>query len=270
MLMLQKVVIAAATVGGLVALCSGSAYAANYGDSDYGGTRPFVAAGLLGDVTPQEQQPVERKTEAQEKKASKGVNRTAAWQANAQTGRILRTVGLLDGLCEVPRQLGGTTGGTKRNGQVISASGGVNQNNQVVSASGGVNQNNQAISASGGVNQNNQANGGSGGVNQNNQANVGSGGINQNNQANVGSGGVNQNNQANVGSGGVNQNNQANVGSGGVNQNNQANVGPGGVNQNNQANGASGGINQNNQVNRPTIAFAPAVQQLNLKQAQTV
>ncbi|WP_329570316.1 hypothetical protein [Streptomyces sp. NBC_01361] len=244
MLMLQKVVITAATVGGLVALCSGSACAANYSDSGYGGTRPSVAAGLLGDVIPQAQQPAERKTEAQEKKASKGVNRTTAWQANAQTRGTLRTVGLLDGLLEVPRQLAGTTGG--------------------------VNQNNQTVSASGGINQNNQANGVSGGINQNNQANGVSGGINQNNQANGVSGGINQNNQANGVSGGINQNNQANGVSGGINQNNQANGVSGGINQNNQANGVSGGINQNNQANRPTIASASAIQQLNLKQAQTV
>ncbi|WP_405478567.1 hypothetical protein [Streptomyces sp. NBC_00009] len=269
MRMLQKVMIAAAAVGGLVALCSGSAYAANYSDSGYGGTQPFVA-GLLGDVTPQAQQSAEKKRDAREKKASKGVSRTAAWQANAQTGHILRTVSLLDGHLEVPRQLGGTTDGTNQNNQVISAFGGVNQNNQVISASGAVNQNNQAISASGGVNQNNQANGGSGGVNQNNQANGSSGGINQNNQANGGSGGVNQNNQANGGSGGVNQNNQANGSSGGINQNNQANGGSGGVNQNNQANGGSGGINQNNQVNGPRIAFAPAIRQSYLQQTQTV
>jgi hypothetical protein len=231
MLMLQRVVIAAATVGGLVALGSGSAYAANYSDSGYGGTRPFAAVGLLGDITPQAQQSAERKREAQEEKASKGVNRAAAWQADAQTRRILRTVGLPDRLLEVPRQLGGTTDGT-------------NQNNQAINASGGVNQNNQVISASGGVNQNNQANGGSGGVNQNNQANGGSGGVNQNNQANGGSGGVNQNNQANGGSGGVNQNNQAN--------------------------GGSGGINQNNQVNGPRTAFAPAIRQSYLQQTQTV
>ncbi|MER7204752.1 hypothetical protein CG723_25810 [Streptomyces sp. CB01635] len=257
MLMLQKVVIAAATVGGLVALGSGSAYAANYSDSGHGGTRPFVAVGLSGDVTPQAQQPAEKKREALEKKASKGVNRTAAWQANARTRDILRTVGLPDGLLELPRQLAGTAGGKNQNNQVNGASGGVNQNNQAISASGGVNQNNQAISASGGVNQNNQVNGSSGGVNQNNQANGASGGVNQNNQANGSSGGVNQNNQANGSSGGVNQNNQANGASGGVNQNNQAN-------------GASGGVNQNNQVNGPRIAFAPAIQQLDLKQAQTV
>ncbi|MGW6401586.1 hypothetical protein [Streptomyces sp. NPDC055134] len=210
MRMLQKVVIAAAAVGGLVALCSGSAYAANYSDFGYGGTQPFVA-GLLGDVTPQAQQSAAKKRDAREKKASKGVSRTTAWQANAQTGHILRTVSLLDGYLEVPRQR--------------------------VDASGGVNQNNQAIDAFGGVNQNNQANGGSGGINQNNQANGGSGGINQNNQANGGSGGINQNNQANGGSGGINQNNQVNGAFGGVNQNNQANGGSGGINQNNQANG---------------------------------
>ncbi|MFD0035863.1 hypothetical protein ACFVJK_48575, partial [Streptomyces sp. NPDC127172] len=62
----------------------------------------------------------------------------------------------------------------------------------------------------------------------------------------------------------------ANGSSGGVNQNNQVNSTSGGVNQNNQANGSSGGINQNNQANRLTIAFASAIQQLNLKQAQTV
>ncbi|MGW4387376.1 hypothetical protein [Streptomyces sp. NPDC004685] len=257
MLMLQKVVIAAATVGGLVALGSGSAYAANCSDSGYGGTRPFVAAGLLGDVTPQAQQPAEGKTGAQEKKASKGVNRTTAWRANAQMRGVLRTVGLLDGLLEVPRQPVGTTGG-------------VNQNNQTVSASGNINQSNQTVNASGGVNQNNQANGTVGGINQNNQVNGASGGVNQNNQANGASGGVNQNNQANGASGGVNQNNQANGASGGINQNNQANGASGGVNQNNQVNRASGGINQNNQANRSTIAFASAIQQLNLKQAQTV
>ncbi|WP_406104033.1 hypothetical protein OG698_17970 [Streptomyces sp. NBC_01003] len=239
MLMLQKVVIAAATVGGLVALGSGSAYAADYGDSVYGGTRPFAAVGLLGDATPQAQERAEKKREAQEKS-------------------ILRTVGLPDGLLEVPRQLAGTTtGGTNQNNQVNGVSGGVNQNNQSISVSGGVNQNNQSISASGAVNQNNQANGSSGGTNQNNQANGSSGGVNQNNQVNGVSGGVNQNNQANGTSGGVNQNNQAN----GVS---------GGVNQNNQATGFRGGINQNNQVNRPTIAFVPAIQPLNLKQAQTV
>ncbi|MET7928788.1 hypothetical protein ABZT43_33400 [Streptomyces sp. NPDC005349] len=244
MLMLQKVVIAAAAVGGLVVLGSGSAYAANYSDSGRGGTRPFAAVGLLRDVNPQAQQSAEKRREAQKGKASKSVNRTAAWQANAQTGGLLRTVGLLDRLSEMPRQLVGTTGGT-------------NQNNQTISASGGVKQNNQTVSASGGVNQNNQANGSSGGVNQNNQVNSTSGGVNQNNQVNSTSGGVNQNNQANGSSGGVNQNNQVNSTSGGVNQNNQAN-------------GSSGGINQNNQANRPTIAFASAIQQLNLKQAQTV
>ncbi|MEV6114143.1 hypothetical protein AB0L59_16925 [Streptomyces sp. NPDC052109] len=146
MRMLQKVVIAAAAVGGLLALGSGSAYAAGYGDSHCGGSQPCFAVGLLDGSTPQAQQPVGKKREAQ-KRASKVVKKTTVRRENAQSGSTLGAVSLLDGLLELPRQLVGTT------------SDGTTQNNQANNVTGGNNQNNQAIGDAGGTNQNNQANG---------------------------------------------------------------------------------------------------------------
>ncbi|WP_077801091.1 hypothetical protein [Streptomyces sp. JHA26] len=152
MRMLQKAVITAATVGGLAALGSGGAYAADYSVSHCGGTQSSVAAG----TAPQAQQLATGEKGAGKKKASKTVHGTTVRQVKVQPGRTLRAGGLLDGLLGVPLR-------------VVTTTDGVNQNNQANGASGGTNQNNQANGASGGVNQNNQVNGASGGVNQNNQ-----------------------------------------------------------------------------------------------------
>ncbi|WP_046734179.1 hypothetical protein [Streptomyces humi] len=160
---LKKAVIAALTVGGLVALGSGTASAADSGDSHHGGTKPFPVSRVLGDATPQGRQSAEKKTKVQKtttKKKTKSVGQVTAREANAQAGRVLRVGGLLGGLLEVPGELVEVLGGTTQTTPAASStSGGINQNNQASGTAGGTNQNNQANGASGGTNQNNQVSG---------------------------------------------------------------------------------------------------------------
>lgn len=157
---LKKAVIAALTVGGLVALGSGSASAADFSDSHHGGTKPFPTSRVLGGTTPHGQQSAEKKTKVRKKATPKGVNQPTAREADAQAGRILRVGGLLGGLLEVPGELVDVLAGTTQNTPAASnTSGGINQNNQASGTAGGTNQNNQANGSSGGTNQNNQVSG---------------------------------------------------------------------------------------------------------------
>ncbi|MEU6808971.1 hypothetical protein ABZ920_08185 [Streptomyces sp. NPDC046831] len=166
---LQKVVITAATVGGLVALGSESAHAAGHSGPRHGSTQPPLVGGLV----------------------------------HPQLVRTSRAASLFDGVLQAPRQEKRAPGGrglktvkaSQQKGRADVPAGAVNQLNQAIGV-GRANQGNQAVGADGRVNQLNQAIG-VGQVNQANQANQAVGTTGQVNQVNQAVGTTGQVNQAN-------------------------------------------------------------------------